>query len=148
MKDKKTGKFLKTHGMYGTQIYKSWSSMKSRCLNKNNKDHKDYGGRGITVCDSWLIFENFYADMGDRPQGKTLDRKNNDKGYCKSNCKWSTPKEQSNNMRKNCFLTYQNKTLSIRQWSEKLDIKYETIKSRLRYGWSVEEALTTKKYNK
>lgn len=89
------------HGMARTRTYKSWEAMKIRCLNKSNKDYKYYGGRGITVCKEWLIFENFYKDMGDRPQGKTLDRIKNDKGYFKSNCKWSTSKEQANNRRNN-----------------------------------------------
>ncbi len=94
-------KILTTHGMYGTRTYTSWVAMKERCFNPNNKRYKDYGGRGITVCPRWLKFENFFEDMGDRPQGKTLDRKNNDKGYCKSNCRYATPTEQNNNKRNN-----------------------------------------------
>ena len=89
------------HGMSRTRTYKSWNAMKNRCLNKRCKDYKDYGGRGITICDRWMRFENFFEDMGERPIGKSIDRINNDGNYCKSNCKWSTPKEQSNNMRNN-----------------------------------------------
>jgi hypothetical protein len=73
--------------------------MKTRCLNpKNDKWHR-YGGRGITVCDRWLSFDNFLADMGERPKGKTIDRIDNDGNYEKENCKWSTPKEQLQNRR-------------------------------------------------
>ena len=71
--------------------------MKTRCLNPNNKRFKDYGGRGIMICERWMVFENFLADMGERPEGKTLDRINNDGHYEPSNCKWSTSKEQANN---------------------------------------------------
>ena len=73
--------------------------MLSRCENKNVPAFKNYGGRGITVCKRWHKFENFLADMGERPFGLTLDRKNNDKGYYKRNCKWSTWIEQQNNRR-------------------------------------------------
>lgn len=89
------------HGMFGTRTYRSWDAMKQRCLNPNNIAYRYYGERGITICEEWLIFQNFYRDMGERPVGKTLDRIKNDKGYYKKNCKWSTPKEQANNTRSN-----------------------------------------------
>jgi len=73
--------------------------MKQRCLNPNNDAYKDYGERGITVCNRWLDFKNFYADMGDRPEGKELDRKDNDKGYYKENCRWATAAENVQNRR-------------------------------------------------
>ena len=78
-----------THGMRFTKTYKSWNGMKQRCLNSNCKEYKLYGGRGIIVCEEWLKFENFYQDMGDRPKGLSLDRKDNNLGYYKENCKWS-----------------------------------------------------------
>ena len=86
-------------GMKRTPTYFSLNNMIQRCTNSNYHRYKDYGGRGIKVCKSWLKFENFLKDMGIRPEGKTLDRKNNNGNYCKSNCKWSTPKEQANNRR-------------------------------------------------
>lgn len=89
------------HGMYGTRIYTSWGKMKDRCLNKNNHAYKNYGGRGIKICPEWLnSFENFYRDMGERPEGKSIDRIDNNGNYEPSNTKWSTPKEQMNNTRK------------------------------------------------
>ena len=134
----------KTHRMSNTKIYTTWERMKARCLNKNYHNYKDYGGRGITVCDEWMEFENFYKDMGNKPEGKSIDRINNDGNYCKENCKWSTPKEQNNNSRNNHLLTYKGKTLTISQWAEKTGIKYGTLKSRINsYNWSIKKALTT-----
>lgn len=91
------------HGMSKTKTFISWCAMKQRCFYRNHKDYKNYGGRGIKVCPRWLGkngFKNFYADMGERPASKTLDRKDNNLGYCKSNCRWATPTEQNNNRRK------------------------------------------------
>lgn len=88
------------HGHYNSRTYHSYHSMKARCLNKNHRQFKDYGGRGIGISDRWLdSFENFLADMGERPVGRTLDRINNDLGYSKSNCRWATREEQNNNKR-------------------------------------------------
>lgn len=85
---------------YGTRTYRSWQSMKGRCLNPRLKEWKYYGGRGIRVCKRWMTFTNFLADMGERPLGKTLDRFPNKNGnYKPSNCRWATPKEQQNNLR-------------------------------------------------
>lgn len=130
------------HGMYGTRIYHSWSAMKMRCLNPNYKEYNHYGERGITICPRWMKFENFYKDMGDVPVGKSIDRINNNLGYYKENCKWSTPKEQANNRRSNRLITFNNKTLNIKQWSEELKTTRKTIYGRLDRGWSIEKALT------
>jgi len=88
------------HGMYKSLEYSSWFNMKQRCFNKNNVRYKDYGGRGITVCDRWKnSFENFYNDMGERKEGFSLDRIDNNKGYYKENCRWSDNIEQGRNRR-------------------------------------------------
>ena len=88
-----------THGMSGTKTYESWQNMVARCTNPNNKDFKNYGGRGITICKRWLKFENFFADMGNSPKGLTIERKNNNLGYSKENCCWDTRYKQSQNRR-------------------------------------------------
>jgi hypothetical protein len=83
-----------------TPTYRSWSSMLTRCTNANASDYKWYGGRGITVCDRWRTFENFLEDMGERPDGKTIDRKNPHGNYNKRNCRWATPAQQRNNQQR------------------------------------------------
>ncbi len=96
--------FIKTHGMKNTTEYNIWDSMKQRCLNVNAKDYIRYGARGIKICDKWLSFEGFYADMGPRPFGMQLDRIDNDGNYEKENCRWATPLQNSNNKRNNYSL--------------------------------------------
>lgn len=90
-----------THAMCKSKEYQAWADMKARCSNPNNKRYKDYGGRGITVCERWVrSFSDFYGDMGECKVGLSLDRVDNDKGYRKSNCRWATAKQQANNKRR------------------------------------------------
>jgi hypothetical protein len=95
----KAAKISFKHGMCDSSEYGIWASMKRRCLNKKDEHYPSYGGRGIYICDRWLKFENFYADMGPRPKGRSIDRINNDGNYEPGNCRWATALEQVMNRR-------------------------------------------------
>lgn len=111
------------HGMKNTPEYRTWIDMKKRCYNANSKDYKDYGQRGITVCDKWLhSFLAFYEDIGKRPVGLSIDRIDVDGNYESSNCKWSTPKEQARNRRSNRLVTIDGITKVLAEWIEESTI--------------------------
>lgn len=132
----------KKHGMINSPTYKSWQAMKDRCDNPNNPSFQDYGGRGITYCDRWLKFDNFFADKGEQPVGMTLERINNMEGYFPENCRWDTRKTQSRNRRNNRLFTLHGKTCCLTEWAEISGISPKAIYSRLRYGWTFEEAIS------
>lgn len=139
-------KRLTTHGMRHTAIYEVWCGMKGRCLNVKKDCYKDYGGRGIKVCDRWLKFENFLADMGERPEGMSIERIDNDGNYEPGNCKWATSKEQSNNKRSCVIISYGGKKMSLKEWAKHLNINYGTLWDRInRRGWSIEKAFSNNK---
>ena len=120
-----------THNMTYTKTYKTWGSMIQRCTNPHHRNYRLYGGRGITICDKWLNFAGFFEDMGVRPNGLTLDRIDGDKGYFKENCRWATPKEQTNNTSRNVLITCYEKTHSVSEWSRILGINKKTLWNRL-----------------
>lgn len=121
-----------------------WQSMLWRCYNKNRKDYPRYGGRGITVCARWLeSFENFRADMGLKPEGLTIGRKNNDIGYCPSNCEWQTQKQQQNNKASNHYIKFGATTKTLMQWSEIFGLPKDTLRLRIESGWTLREAFYT-----
>lgn len=133
-----------THGMSKEPIYKVWQGMIKRCGNKNSTRYKYYGKRGIRVCRRWVnSFENFYADMGDPPANKSIDRINNDGNYKPGNCRWATRTEQTRNMRNNVMLTFYGTTMCVTEWAERTGIRPGTIYQRLRRGWSDARALST-----
>ena len=143
--------FRKRHGMFNTRPYRIWVAMKQRCENNKAAHYKDYGGRGIVVCDAWHKFENFWEDMKDTYQDElTLDRKNNNGNYEKGNCRWATNEQQHNNTRSNILIEYNGEVKTHMQWARERSIGWKTLEGRLKSGWSVERALmtTTQKYNK
>lgn len=123
--------------------YQSWAGMLARCTDANHKNYAAYGGRGIKVCERWKSFKNFLADMGEKPAGTSLDRKDVNKGYTKANCRWATPIEQGRNKRSNRLMTLNGVTKTMQEWCELLDIKPATLSYRVCRGWSDVEALTT-----
>lgn len=137
---------MSTHRMYGTFTYKTWDNMKQRCFNKGNKGYSNYGGRGIGVCKRWMSFENFLEDMGKKPKGMSIERRNNNRGYSLENCYWATQSEQSRNRRNTRKITFQGKTLCLADWADKIGINRASLWYRLyRYNWTIDRALTLKK---
>ena len=108
--------FKVTHGDHGTRLYRIWKNMKYRCNNPNSPAYEDYGGRGISVCDEWQSYVGFreWAIANGYNDHLTIDRKENNKGYCPDNCRWATPRQQGNNTRRNRVLVFNGevKTLS------------------------------------
>lgn len=124
-------------------LYWVWNSMKQRCYNKNSAMYKHYGGRGITVCESWMEFENFLNDMGDRPHPTLyLDRINNDGGYCKANCRWATVLEQVYNRRCTIKVPFRGELVTTLYLALVSGIKRDTIDNRLRSGLTAEQAIS------
>lgn len=112
----------------------SWKAMRYRCDNPACGSYPRYGGAGVTYDPRWKDFETFLEDMGLRPTGMTLERRDNSQPYCKDNCIWATPKQQANNRSSNVFVTYAGARLTLKQWAERTNIKYVTIKARYRAG--------------
>jgi hypothetical protein len=133
----------KSHGRTRTRAYRIWGNMSDRCGNPKNQAWEFYGGRGIRVCERWKKFENFHADMGDPPNGHTLERKNVNIGYEPSNCIWLLANEQALNRRSNRLLTFNGRTQPMALWAKELGMSRRTLASRLRLGWSVDRALAT-----
>lgn len=132
-----------THRMTNTPTYRSWSAMRGRCTRPNDPAFDRYGGRGIKVCDRWLnSFENFLEDMGERPEGKTLDRENNDGNYEPGNCRWATRIEQQNNRRNSRKIDHNGLSLTAAEWTRKLGLGRGAVTTRLFAGWTVERALS------
>lgn len=142
--------WLVKHGFYGTSFYRRWQGIKTRCENTKHVAYHRYGGRGIKH--TWPKFQDFLKDMHTsyvehvlvHGQGNTkLDRVNNDGPYSKKNCRWVTARTNSRNRNNNTFLTFDGKTLCVKEWSEVLKCDDNTLLARLKMGWSVEETLTT-----
>jgi len=120
-----------THGMCGTPIHGIWKAMRQRCMNPSNHGYRNYGGRGISICERWNKFENFYADMGRIPAKMSLERRDNNGNYCPENCCWATRKSQNRNTRKNIIIKYQGKSQCMVAWAEELGVNYIVLWRRL-----------------
>lgn len=107
--------------------YQSWSGMRQRCDYSGHIEFHRYGGRGIIYDPRWKSFDAFFEDMGARPPKMSLDRVDNDKPYCKENCKWSTAAEQSSNTSRNIFVQWHGKTYTLKQLAKHLDVKYDLL---------------------
>jgi hypothetical protein len=126
---------MKTHGKTDTREYSTWRGMKQRCTNPKLEEYKNYGGRGITICDRWLnSFENFYEDMGERPEGYSIERINNNGDYDPSNCRWANRLDQQNNTRVNILVPYDGKMISLKQACRKYGKNYRTVYDRVARG--------------
>lgn len=133
---------MMTHGMRHTTTYRSWSEMRQRCHNPNNDKYKWYGARGISVCARWRdSFENFYEDMGARPDGMTLDRIETNGNYEKDNCRWATKQTQMNNMRSNRVVSVDGRELTMTEASRIWHVPVGTIWRRLQLGWATDDAV-------
>lgn len=133
-----------THGYcigQKTRTYRCWRNMINRCENPNVPGFRDYGGRGIKVCRRWHVFENFIADMGECPPALELERRDNDLGYERGNVRWATKADNCRNRRSNVNLTIDGETLCATEWSYRSGIRIGTIYSRLRKGWSDQDAV-------
>lgn len=129
------GHHAKKHGLFRTPEYATWAAMKGRCSNPREASYSRYGGRGISVCNRWLSFEGFFADMGRRPSKKhSLDRINNDGNYEPGNCRWATDTEQCNNQRRNVFVEYGGERKTLAQWARHYGFAYYVISSRHKLG--------------
>jgi hypothetical protein len=133
----------RTHGQTRTSLYSIWGGIKDRCYRVNNEAYKNYGGRGITVCDEWLNdFERFAADVGPRPPGATLERKDNNKNYSPDNVAWASRAEQALNKRNNIIVEWQGEKLLLIEAAKRAGVKYEVALYRYHLGWPIDKVLS------
>ena len=123
-----------THGGHSSPTYRSWSAMKVRCLNPTSKDYPKWGGRGITICESWISFENFLRDMGPRPAGTTIDRIDPEKGYDPDNCRWATPRQQAHNRRDLVSVRIGERTIPLADYAKEIGLSRGAAHLRLKRG--------------
>ena len=137
--NRKHGHTSRTHR---PAVYMVWSAMLARCSNQNHPSYKDYGGRGISVCDRWKSFEAFMADMGHPAAGETLERIDNNGNYESSNCQWTSRKAQARNRRSNHIVVLCGEPMTLADAVDRSNVKYNTVLYRLRRGWSIEDAIS------
>lgn len=120
---------ITTHGKSGSGAHRSWKDMMQRCHNPSNQDYGDYGGKGITVCAEWRnSFEQFHADMGDRPSGASIDRIDGSKGYSKDNCRWADKWTQASNRKTTHFRQYKGEELPLMEIARRANVPYSSLR--------------------
>lgn len=122
-------------------LFKTWVEMRYRCEKPHKDNYKHYGGRGIKVCERWQNFANFVADMGERPEGATLDRIDHDGNYSPENCRWASAIQQMNNMRTNRLLTIDGEQMTMADAARKWGLSTGTVWNRLKLGWTESDAV-------
>jgi hypothetical protein len=132
------------HGLSTSEIYRVWAQIVNRCRNPTVKSYKYYGARGITICDRWLKFDNFFEDMGHAPPGCSIERIDNDGPYSPRNCRWATRQEQAQNKSNSRLLTHGGRTQTMAEWARELGVNPSAILYRLK-KWPIEQALTVAK---
>ena len=131
-----------TIGGVASPTYNTWINMVRRCLDTRSSKFHQYGGVGITVCDRWLKFEQFLADMGKRPEGCTLDRIDGTLGYSPDNCRWADIRTQQRNTKSNVYIEFRGDRRCVAEWAEMLGLDKTLLAWRIRKGWTPDEALT------
>ena len=133
------------------RLYNIWNGMKNRCFNEKDKNYKNYGARGITVCQQWKedygLFRKWAMENGYN-DNLTIDRISNNGNYEPSNCRWATREEQNNNTRQNHYIEYNGKVKTLSQWATYYGLTRSCLKCRIKKGWEIEKALTTPQRNK
>jgi len=145
MADGSSQRVTRKHGLSYTPEYRAWQTMRLRCTNPRNPAWKDYGGRGITVCEAWLDDPTqFYRDMGKKPSPKhEIDRIDNDRGYEPNNCRWVPRIENCRNRRSSRVVEWRGESRTVAEWAASTRINSTTIIARLGMGWDVDRALST-----
>lgn len=150
LQKQKMKEIMTTHNLSNTRIFKIWCGIKDRTMRTTHKSHKNYGAKGIKMCDEWMnSFEAFYnwAINNGYQEYLTIDRINNNDDYKPNNCRWITMKAQQNNRTNNHNITYKGITHTMKEWSEILGINYTTLSMRLnKYNWSVERSFNYGKF--
>lgn len=128
-----------SHGLSGSRAYHVWEAMVARCTNPNMHAYHRYGGRGIGMCEEWRTFSNFFRDMGHPPEGYHIDRIDNEKGYCKENCRWVTAKTNMRNRSKHNYVEYEGRKITTEELADILGVSGTTVRNRLRIGWNIKD---------